>query len=231
MRLYRHDRPYRERRSWLGLAATLVVVPALLFGGLWWIIAHQDGQDVTKASTQSVDKGVTTPERIIINKPDYTFTLPERWVEIGDHTQEVVRYMEWQNQDVANTAQSLRLYIDSLPVNFAVNKILPVEVSTNALSVDEVSANCSEFTDDTAPYPIAKNTDIRSSAWKGIKFYCDIGNKYRNVMATATLAEGFGFRIQGADSAEHTYTFVYTDHTARPTDVPFLEAVRSFRAK
>lgn len=167
-----------------------------------------------------------------ITEPLYELDLPADWKESARKTTPY-KEVSWIGTARESIARQLDVYTDSIPPTLAVNRMVPVSGKDNSLSVGQMSSNCVGFTGNAAQlsYEQAGKTKPELTKWEDVQFWCDIPNELRNVIAAAS-PEGINrVSVTGPVSGKHNYFFVYTDHTAHPSDNTFLDILRSFKAR
>lgn len=161
----------------------------------------------------------------------YDFDLPSDWKEI-DRRNYPYKVVTWKGTEKESAARTIDIYIDLIPANMSLNRILPVSGQDDRLGVNPASENCVLFTDDTAKLTPEQATKLpeRSLIWNSIRFTCDIPNSLRNVVGTGSTEGINRVSVTGVKGGKHLYFFVYTDHSAHPDEKTFPDMLRSFRA-
>jgi len=167
-----------------------------------------------------------------ISEPLYELDLPADWKESA-RTNTPYREVSWIGTARESISRQLDVYTDSIPSTLPVNRMVPVSGKDNSLSVGQMSSNCIDFTGNAAqltPEQAGKSKP-QLTKWEDVQFWCDVPNELRNVIA-ASSPEGINrVSVTGPISGKHNYFFVYTDHTAHPSDNTFLDILRSFKAR
>lgn len=215
------------------LAVAVVVLLVILCAGL--LIWRDLGRN--NASTTDSSPVVTTTEQIVqaakvrIDEPLFSLELPNAWEEVR-RQQDPEQIIEWKGTTRDDNAQSMVLYIDTIPETMAVNRLLPVAAEGSRLSVGNISDNCTAFTDggDLTPQTLS-NARPTAAKWEQVDFICDLPNYLRNVIGTGSVGNINRVRVAGSQGAEHSYFFVYTDHGAHPDDSTAVAIIKSFQAK
>lgn len=155
----------------------------------------------------------------------FQINLPKDWKQVTTPTANAA--YSWRGATKDNSARALDIYIDNIPANFAVNRMLPLTANgAGVQATGGVSNNCSTFTLANTTNP---QTGIAPSKWDGIDFLCDMANYVRDVVGTSS-AEGVNVLSVTGPSGTHKYFFVYTDHSGEPSYDTFTAALQSFQA-
>lgn len=218
-----------------------LLIVAAVFGGVWFAVKGTSRSDaVIKNSDSDISSyydATSGGAKKSINEPAFRFSLPEDWKEIS-RINGNVSFIEWQSTRKEGTARSMKLYVDSIPIgingnSYAVNKLVPVQIVNNRLLPGQVSAQCIEF--NTSRYrpdgSIDKSMDLAPAKWQEAGFTCDIGNYLRNVIGSALVGGDYKVKLKGSDGKEHSFFFVYTDHTVNPNVQIMTQAIQSFEMK
>lgn len=223
--MYQLGKPLKRhhKRFLWAVAAGLV----LLAG--WPVTAHFLHSDTTigspplaKTTTISADK----PKTKVFDEPLFTINLPTDWKTDAATLQANAFYRFYGSPSTGNT-RWLDVYIDRLPANFAMNRMLPVQADGNIVSVTgPVSDNCTTFT--SPGTPIGSGTAL--AKWQGITFTCDTGNYNRDVVGIGSGTVDNSVTLTGSTGAHKIY-FTYTDNSAAADYSYFTDALKSFVLK
>jgi hypothetical protein len=220
---YHVDRSSRRRRL-LRRAIFVVVVVAVIVGAFFLNTQLHSDTTINQGQPTVTKVDIAEPKTKTVTEPTFKIDLPENWKagEPADHAD-----YHWDGTDKLSIGRALDIYVDSVPSDMAFNRLLPLEAQDDRIvPVGDISENCVNFTDDATIQP---STLTAPSKWAGVNFICDMGNKFRNVIGISS-AEGLNYVTVGGARGSHRYTFVYTDHGARPSESVFLAMIRSFQA-
>jgi hypothetical protein len=160
-------------------------------------------------------------------QPTFSIGLPHGWQEASPVDSRHHPY-SWRGTSSEDQTRSLDIYVDDIPTDMAVNRLLPVQADGNQLdSINTVSDNCAGFTG------VSDKSDVTGTAlakWSGVKFVCDMGNVTRNVTGTSSPTGINSVGVAGKQGM-HQYFFVYTDNSSSPDYGIFTRALTTFRAK
>jgi hypothetical protein len=137
----------------------------------------------------------------------------------------------WRNTANNKGVRLITLYLDAVPANFAINRVVAVEPVENHLTVlGDVSDNCINFT--TADKQASAATAGKAPAkWQNVDFICDTGNYIRNVVGTGSAKSLNAAKLTGASGGPHNVFFTYTDNSSSPNFGIFTAMLQSFKLK
>src|SRR5690606_31775928 len=124
------------------------------------------------------------------------------------------------------------IYVDIIPTNYAVNRVMPVAARGANIVPNDISNNCSTFTKGgIAEAGQAQFLADENAKWQGEDFLCDLAQVTDNEIGTSS-AEGINtVTVTGPKAGKHKYFFLYVDHNIQPNYNIFTNAIRSFKAK
>lgn len=220
------QKSHRKRTITLGV----VVLILLLAGAAGWAKLYMRANTVIDPPPAPVISQVTTsqgPTKQFDEGP-FTISLPADWVYIGQQRQ-ISPYAPyaWHNTKNNPGVEQLEIYVDTIPTNLGVNRVLPVQGNGAHIVPTTVSDMCTDFTGDNK-LPGAQNTP---SKWGGINFLCDLANYERDVVGTSSSDGVNVVKISGATTGAHQIFMTYTDSGATPNFQIFVNAVGSFTLK
>ena len=177
------------------------------------------------------------PERIVkgvemqtIESDNFKIDLPATWVNNGiKNPFSNEYYYELQDKKKSADARYLRIYINTFPSDYPLNRVVLVENMGNRLKAGEVSGDCKSLPD--APKNIdraQKQTWLAN--WQGLTFTCDLSSQV-NHLGIASQKSGYGQTLTGPISGTNKYFLVYIDNTSSPNDRTFIDAINSFEVK
>ncbi len=226
--MYRADKRGKSRRrralKWI---VALVIVVALIG---WAVVAirHALKPKTTITQARALTTQVTYSNQTKhYDEGDFSLNLPATWrpVPRPPHT---YNSFTWQSSDQVTNGQVIEVYEDTIPVNFAVNRVLIVEGENDHLSVDgSASDNCSNY---TLNEPSASSSIGAPAKWQGINFLCDQANRQRDVIGTSST-DGINTVIlkSQAGGTSHKFFFTYTDYSVNPDYTVFYNTLNSLR--
>lgn len=220
---YHVDKVTSRRRRRIIRVSFVVGIAALVFVGLWLRRELRPQTVIHETTPTSTYIGLLPTQAFHLKT--FQINLPKDWQQITPPTASAA--YSWRGATKDNNARALDVYIDAIPANFAVNRMLPLTANGSGVqATGGVSNNCSTFTLASTTDP---HTGIAPSKWDGIDFLCDMANYVRNVVGTSS-ADGVNTLSVSGPSGTHRYFFVYTDHSGEPEYDTFTQALQSFQA-
>lgn len=234
MDTYHYDhRPGRHR---IRQVIIILAVSFLILGGigtLVWQDMHKNNDSVVGGSAHTILQAGQDPvNRLFINEPGFSMELPGDWKELSRKNETGEHSITWLSSKKQQDGRSLKIYIDTIPATFAVNRLLPVSAQGNTIALGEISENCATFTPGGTlnVYDAAKLKETPAK-WNKVDFICDLPRVNDNEVGTGS-PEGINtITLTGPSLATHKYFFVFTDHNNQANYEIFYNALRSFKAK
>jgi hypothetical protein len=157
---------------------------------------------------------------------DFGIDLPAAWQPVprppGPYNS-----FSWQRSDHSTNGEEITVYEDTIPANFAVNKVVIVDPGVDRVSTKGgVSDNCSTYTKNVSQV----NNQVGAPArWQGVDFLCDQANQERDVIGTSST-DGVNTLILQSPSkgTKHKFFFTYTNHSTNPDYTVFYNVLSSF---
>ncbi len=217
-RIGRHPRHHYMRYAIAGVICLgLVAVTAIATHGLRANMVLHQSQSITQSALSGSD-----PEKPVITA-QFTMSLPASWKRVGSTTNPYT----WRGVIGDAADRPLDLYLDTVPANLAVNRLLPVQADGQQLElIGPVSDNCVNFTDRSTENQVTGTAPAR---WTGVDFICDLANNERNVSAIGSMQGVNTVTLDSASSVSHRVLLVYTDNSASPDYAAFQTAATSLR--
>lgn len=230
MYVFGHKAAKPKKRTKIIKFILIVLVVAGIGFLLWYFLRPR----LTKNDPTSVllPTKFDTVAKKHISEPLYELDVPLDWKESA-RTTKPLREVSWIGTARESISRELDIYTDTIPATIAVNRMVPVSGKDNSLTVGQMSSNCIDFTGNAASLTPeqAGKSKVALTKWEDVPFLCDIPNELRNVIGAAS-PEGINrVSVTGPIGGKHVYFFVYSDHTAHPSDNTFLDILRSFQAR
>lgn len=226
--------PHRHWTKTQRIALVFVIILAVLASaaGLFVYIDMQENSSVAVQGKSQVVAQAVSPEnkRLVVDHPLFTMELPQDWKEISRQNISLEQSITWQATKKNYENRMLTLYIDRIPPNLAVNKIMTVEVQSNQLAVGDVSDNCVNFTSGGAMNPAAGTGYDKPAKWGGVDFICEMGSTIDNQIGVGSKSGMNQIAVTGTKGL-HKYFFIYTDRNIQPDNSILRDALGSFKAK
>ncbi len=171
-------------------------------------------------------------QQYVVDEALFTFELPGDWEEFERRSTDSQNSITWQEVTEGQAGRVLTLYIDAIPAEVPVNRLLPVTAQGPRLTFGTVSDPCYTFTGEgTANVREAVNLRPAPAKWQGVDFLCNLTNPVTNIVATGSIGVPTGTDIVGLNGESHRYLFVYNDQNIQPKYSILINAIRSFTAK
>ena len=226
---YRKKRRLKKKWRW---AVAIFLLCVLVIGGLiaYDIFKNRAGQQTGEANITQLTYDDQGP-KMNINEPTYKMQLPGDWRETHRTNNKTENSVTWQATKPKEDNRFISVYVDTIPRNYAVNKLLPLEAVGSKLRRGEVSDNCAAYTAGGAiDADAASKSKVTLAKWEEVSFLCDLPRVFDNVVGTSSK-EGVNIvGVTGEKKGKHNYFFVYTDHNIRPNYDILLDIVESFEA-
>ena len=224
--MYRLGEPlahYHKRIVWVVVIAVVLVTVIAFLLVHYLVRANMAIGPTPPATTTSVASGVATKT---LDEPLFTIALPTDWqLAASMSSPSMYRFVATAKPD---NARWLDVYVDSVPNNFAMNRMLPVQANGTGITViGTVSDNCVNF---TGP-GVTVGSGTAPAKWEGITFTCDTGNYIRDVVGIGTGTADNSVALTSTDKGTHKFYFVYTDNDASADYTLFTSALKTFQLK
>lgn len=159
----------------------------------------------------------------------FTVLLPSGWKSMGlQHPRSDSTFYEYQSTAQGYDNRRLQIFVDNFPKNYAVNRLLPIDVVDNKIVTGVMSDDCATFTGAPTPGSTTHITaETWTAKWQGVVFLCAM-NKPENLVGTASEDEGYGVTLINPKGLKHKYFFVYIDQNVRPDYTILSNALKSF---
>jgi hypothetical protein len=205
-----------------------VVIIGVVSGAIWLSnILIQPRTSITQspAVTRYIPASLTKTQTIT-TKGLFALQLPADWVATPAAPTIYGGYSWRGDAATFDAARRLDVYMDTIPMKMAFNRLLPVQAISDHFEVTNITSdNCVSFTDKTSD-PIASG--IATAKWGGVNFLCDTGNYERDVVAIGSV-EGINMTmLHGTKTGAHHILLVYTDNSPSPDFEIFSSIVKSF---
>lgn len=224
-----HNRPPGKRKSRIiGVIVFIIFVILLVVGFI--IVRNWLKPQATVTSAKAVTKKVNFDTKVkSYDEGDFTIEMPTTWAPIP-RPPGPYKSFTWQTSSKGTDGQEIVVYEDTIPVNYAVNRMQVVAAAGAQLTlIDSISDNCSKYTKNTVNAPNQVGVPAK---WQGVDFMCDQSNQQRDVIGTSST-DGINtvIMVSPTTGASHKFFFTYTDHNISPDYTVFAQALQSFRLK
>ncbi len=224
-RLGKHAKSKRRRIVfWLILVLLLLL---LIFGSIIWTRQALQPRTVITKTTPRTSKVAFENKTTHYSEPDFSLDLPVDWKPTPRPAGPYQTY-GWQTSIAGSKGQQIVIYEDTIPVNFAVNRVVIVDGQVDRLQLSgNASDNCSTFTRGLTPLPGQVGVPAK---WQDVPFLCDQFNQERDVIGTSST-DGVNTVLlkSQATGASHKFFFSYTNQVINADYSAFYAALQSLR--
>ena len=216
-------RPHHKRfvYSLVLFIALGVVVAAVIVN-----FPRRDAAIINQAPAYTMSVGGSNEPHKTFDMKVFAFQLPADWKYMGRDPSTIYHPYQWQNTAGNAGAEVLAVYVDNIPINLAVNRLLPLAAENDHLVPGTVSDNCTNFTG-SGKVP----QDDVVAKWSGVNFICDMHNYERDVVGTGSAQAVNSVTLSGKTAGSHKFFFTYTDNNPQPDYNIFTDALSSFAVK
>lgn len=173
-----------------------------------------------------------TGENIVINEPTFTLQLPADWKEISRNKLSTYNSIDYQATAKGKDNRYLTVYVDRLPTEMPINRIVTVRTAGNTLKYDDVSDNCANFTiGGTQEGRIVTGARATLTKWNKVDFLCNLPQSIDNQIGIGTEGSINSVAVTGPTQGVHKYFIVYIDRNFQPDYSILYDVLTSFRAK
>jgi hypothetical protein len=220
-----------KRKRALRILVPLLLV-LLVIGGYVGYRAFQSAtaEVITDSKAHTYEAYPTEGNTKHFDEKLFEFDAPDDWKFIGlDNS--TYAYYKYQSTKKNFEARNLDIYVDKIPADMALNRVVAVKAQGARLSHGDASENCTSFaTPDPSQAGTAAALKIKAR-WDGIEFLCDNDTKFRNILGT-TSTDGINtVKLTGPTAGAHSFFFVYTDHSSISDKTIFYRVLESFKVK
>lgn len=218
--------PKRHKRALLvvGLLVVLAGV-GVVFGPRYF----QPDTKISRTPEPKVTKvlGIESKLRTFTAGP-LTLSLPQDWQPFTPLDAPPGSY-SWHNTAKTKGVYTLTAYIDNLPKDMAVNRVLAVESAGDRIAMrGGVSDNCINFV--AAGRAVGGGSGREPARWAGVQFICDTGNYSRNVVGISSPDGQNMVKLTGPGSS-HQIFLTYNDTDVSSNYTTFTNAIESLRLR
>jgi len=230
--VYSLDTRGKKRKKWIKRIIWLIVFILLIFLTIFVVakIREELKPKVTiKQATPITTKVTYESKTKRYEEVNFGIDILTGWKQMPRPAGPYKTYI-WQTSESGTNGQVLTIYEDTIPVNFAVNRVLIVRgEGENLVQEGAASDNCAKY---TRGGTTAQNQSGAAAKWQDVEFLCDQNNKQRDVIGTSSLDGVNTVILKSPTSGTHKYFFTYSNYNAANPDYgPFYDALKTFRMK
>ncbi|HEY4963537.1 MAG TPA: PsbP-related protein [Candidatus Saccharimonadales bacterium] len=207
------------------LVVILIAIIILLLLGLYFAkkYIHSNTKINQSKAQVSTYSGSANGSLKTYSASDFSFQMPSGWTEVPLKNSEYNMF-EWQTGTGAKY-QTIQIFEDTIPANFAVNHVLIVQANQNQVTaIGSPSDNCQNFTNGHIT-----STQVGYPAkWQNVSFNCDLNNTLRDTVGTSSARAINSVTLVSPTNAHHSFFFLYTDHAVEANYGDFEQLISSF---
>ncbi len=219
---------HRRSRSLRNIYSIVAVILLVLLGAGYIVANHYLKSNTTLSQENALVTvyGQSTEKKQLITESSFRFELPANWKKLTV-PKSMYQLYRWQGTSTDDKPRQLDIYVDELPTQLPINRLLPVEAEDNRITISNtVSDNCANFTGTNLA---GQKPASAPAKWSGVDFICDLATYTRNVTGTGSAGTINRVSLTG-EKGKHNYFIVYTDNSSNPDYGILTQALQSFRA-
>jgi hypothetical protein len=218
----------KRKSSWRRVRPWIILILIIL--ALGWLGIRQLEKSLKPHTTISKSTATKTSVNYATQvthyvEPDFTIDLPKTWSPVPRPVGPYNSYT-WKTSTNGSDGEVIAIYEDTIPVHFAVNRVLIVRGEISHLTVDgNASDNCSQYTNGATATAGQVGTPAK---WQGVNFLCDKANQQRDVLGTSSLDGINTVSLKNqSNGTTHKFFFTYTDYKINPDYSIFYNVLNS----
>lgn len=231
---YRYGRrSIRHRHIWPIVIAVVVFVVGPIVGAVYVDLHKHSDTSVSGAESVVGQVGGIGDDAVKkINEDVFTLSLPSDWKEVNRVTVPTERSITWEATKKNHDGRWIKIYIDTIPATYPVNRLLPVTPRGDKMVVGDISDNCATFTGGgTMDASKATQLSPALAKWQGVDFMCNLPNVVDNQVGISAVGPINTIALTGAQKGAHKFFMVYTDHTVQPDYMIATNIIESFQVR
>jgi len=232
---YKIDKSQDFRKFRIEVVVSVLLAVALVIGLTFVLydlyrnkntVIDDSGNQAILSSVGSLEEEFTLHER-----EKYSIKVPADWRRINnpevlsDHS----RYYpdRYQGTTGDHIGRMVDVYIDDIPADLGIDKVVSVSPSSNGVVAGELSQQCYKFTD----FPEGKAGNTFPSEWEeqNITFSCKT-SKITNIVGAIESEQRTGIRLP-TEAGDTNFFIVFTDHGSSLDNSIFFKVLDGFRTK
>lgn len=229
-RLGRPTSPKKPKSTYAIELAFIAVVVGCILLAIYWFIIRRDDSAIANNDSPLTSRIEFSKETTKVSEPYFTMELPGKWKEIYRDDGSIM----WRHIVKSETGRWLRLYVDTIPTDYAVTYFMPVSADGPRIKPGQISDLCVNFVPG-ATKSLSPNRKINRESlpakYQNASFNCDNAHPIWQRVGTSSSGGINTVKITGQKSGTHRYFFVYDDANFRPDYYILTNIIESFRAK
>ncbi len=219
-----NQRTQHHRRFWLAVSFLTVLGLGIVITDRLLHTTTTPQSIIHNAPPLSTNYATNSVAKVHVDKPLFTVDIPTGWQATPPTTSVNVPTYTFKSPSVQ--AQQLEIFIDNIPSNLAVNRVVTVSPKDAGMDHENVSDNCATFTPATNT-----TTGVAGGKWQGTDFLCDEGNYQRDVVGTASSQGINVVTLTGPTVGSHKIFMAYTNNNINPDFTALYGVLESFKLK
>lgn len=210
----------RKYKSIIAVLALLLFIVIAIYLAFVWYISNENSQyqpqtEIRSASYTPLQKFQTQ---------HFSFEADNSWSFIEkESSANIFVYRSEKNNIVS---RDFTVYVNTLPQNLLVTRVLPLEPDGNKFSVSEVSEHCKEYLKDRIS---PGNNNPIVARIESVQIKCQVDGTSTTV-GTGQVNGNYQVELKAGNGSTNKYFIVYNDLEFTPRLNTFINIVRSFRA-
>lgn len=204
---------------------TLLIIGGVGFG--YYYFTQETATTVTNNPGPVLRRTVEglNPSTAKFDEAAFTFALPNDWKRLEPILTGPYQTYTYQSAKKNAENRKLYVYVDGIPLDRPLNKVVRVDAAGDSLNHGEISAQCTDFTPKTGALKVP-------AKWDGVDFLCDMDSWSRNVVGTSAPGSINKVTLTNLSSASrHDFFIIYEDNNYNPDYSIFYEMLGSFKVK
>lgn len=122
--MYQFGKPVKTHapKMWLGIVTVVLIAIAV---GYLILVKNQTGTKIKNDTTPLITKiGNGNESSVTVDEPLFTMDLPGQWKETARNSDPHYQSIQWNFAGTPSAGRWIRVYVDSIPADFAVNYLL-----------------------------------------------------------------------------------------------------------
>lgn len=230
---YRYDHRIERRRRYTAVIVIVLTVGILTAVGyaIFKDVMNTGANEAVEGSTRVVGQveGQNSVQKAF-KETTFTMQVPVDWKETARTSNAVENSVTIASTKQGLSERSLKVYVDTIPNEFAVNRMLPLTWTGESMSTGSVSDNCATFTKG-GTLDTTKSVKLLPAIgrWQGLDFWCDLANVVDNKIGTSSKDGINVVKVNGPAQGTHSYFFLYIDRNIQPDYQVLQQMLASFK--
>ncbi|MCU0667147.1 MAG: hypothetical protein MUF85_00820 [Patescibacteria group bacterium] len=229
--MYNVDKTRSRKKLLSQILIILLIILGIILVIVWYFFLRSEGLKTTNFEKSGGNtQAVVAPALEEFTTDEFKLSLPKGWELIGKQNPYYNQvYYEFQSKIKDYENRWLKVFVDVIPEDYALNKVMPITVMGNRLKAGEISDDCNTFSGAPKPGSSQSSSVTWKAEWEGISFICNVSSQLNQIGSGVVNGNNI-ITVTGPIRGTHKYMLIYTDHNVRPDQSIFTDAVNSFEA-